>query len=425
MNTKKQVTMLIVAQCCILLLYQGARAAEFPVTESASPEDMAVAQALFDGTKTAKASGRSFTQTQAHLSLPATQQKINYMAGLAKNKAIITETQKREVALKNYYVFYTAIPYMRLFQDVVRKMYKNSIGRPGGLAAGKKAFQFVRFNYKDPTYNQYKNATDFLLRETKQNGLIDDNEVRLKTILVSTNLALLGNAGFTGESTWYFFNNPQPWGTVNQGFIESAMGSYGYSLKFLPEVMDLLTYLKDEKGNLSSDLFQIFIPNRTIANEIGYLSWRLGIPFDTELIPKSLGLETMTFGVGDKLSYLVLKEKVANFRTKYQNRDPVIGALVEQWLSNISKGKYHISEFLDKYKSAPASIRIANYAQGRLLITNDTLLNPASGILIYRYSTLDPKKETVYKQKLSDLFMKMEFERKRRLNIPATPAIAG
>lgn len=437
MNTKKQLTMLIMAHCCILLLYQDVRAATESATKAAkdvkeakdpsekagaTKEDIAAARILVDSAvKGKKSSGKLFTQTQAHLSLPITKKKIKYMVGIVKNKDIITKTQKKELSLKDYYVFYTAIPYMRLVQDVVRKMYKNAIGNVGGLPSSKQAFQFLRFTNKDSVYNQYKNATDFLTRETKASGLIDD-EVKSKTILVSANLALFGNIGTNNESTWYFFNNPQPWSTLNRSILESALKSYDYSVKFVPEIMTLLPDLKDAKGNLTTDLFQIFIPKATV-NEVGYLSWRLGIPFDTELIPKALGLATMTFGPEDKLSYLAVKEKVTAFRTKYQNNDPEARAITDQWLTNISKGKYHLSTFLDKYKSAPTSLNIANAAQARLLITNTMLLNPASGILIYRYSMMDPKKELAYKQKLNEIFKRMEAERQQRRNLPSKPAL--
>jgi len=383
--------------------------------EVSTEEDAIIAEALILAAEQKKAKKLPLTQTQAHLLLPATQKRIAHMGGLAKNKIIFAATQKKERELQDYYVFYTAVPYMRLFQDVTRKMHKSAIGRLGGLAKGQKAFQFLRFTHKDTTYGRYKNATDFLLKEVKENGLVDDNEVRLKTILVSTNLALLGNTGFTGESTWFFFNNPQPWGQVNDAFLRAALESYDYSTEFIPQLLELLTYLRDKEGNLSSDLFQIFIPTKQMTDDIGYLSWRLGIPFDTLLIPLALGRKKMTFGVKDALSYLELKDRVAQFRTRYQAKEPDAVHLVNKWLKNIAAGKYHLAEYLDRFKKDPESIRVANYAQGRLLLTNDALLNPASGVLIFRYSTLPYEKEVFYKAKLREIFASMDQERTARL----------
>ena len=71
------------------------------------------------------AKGRGYTQAEAQLSVPSVQQAMSGELNLARNKRIITEALHKEHALKDdYYVFYTAIPYMRLFQDVTRKLYK-------------------------------------------------------------------------------------------------------------------------------------------------------------------------------------------------------------------------------------------------------------------------------------------------------------
>ncbi len=376
--------------------------------------DEQVANQLITEVNNAKQKGISFTQTQAHLSLKGNQDKLlKYAEGLSKNKNIINQAIDREKKYKqNYSVFYTSVPYLhlhqdtvvRLYQDIIRKLYKIENGKIGALKD--KAFQFLRYTYNDPTYNQFENVNEFLVSEINKNGVVMDRDPRIGTILISTNLSLFGNVGFTGESTWYFFNHPQPWGEIRKDWLEAAIKSYGYSTQYIDELVDLTKYLKDKDGNLGSDLFQIFIPNN-LVDQIGYLSWRLGIPFDTKFIMGLFNRPKMTFGLADAIPYPQLEQTTLEFIKKWHDNN--VGALQmsELLLNNAENGKFHLFSFLNTYKSNPASISYLNYAQGRLLVTNKYFLNPASGILIYRYSHIDSAQEAIYKIKLRDIIDKM------------------
>src|ERR1700679_3771207 len=71
--------------------------------------------------------GIGFTQTEAQLSLKEEQDKVKELDGLAMHEKIIRSALVKErIYFKDYYVFYSAIPYGRLFQDVARKLYKKS-----------------------------------------------------------------------------------------------------------------------------------------------------------------------------------------------------------------------------------------------------------------------------------------------------------
>ena len=119
-----------------------------------------------------------------------------------------------------------------------------------------KSFQFIRYSYNDPVYSQYKNATDFLVKELTQNGIIDDNQVRLKTILVSTNLSLFGNAAFAGESTWKFLNQPQPWGVAPAAWLEASLKSFGYPAEYAKKLIALAPLIIHDQGDLFLILYQ-------------------------------------------------------------------------------------------------------------------------------------------------------------------------
>lgn len=207
-----------------------------------------------------------------------------------------------------------------------------------------------------------------------------------------------------------FFNNPQPWGEVRRDWLEESIKSYGYSTQFIDEIISLTEYLKDEEGNLGSDLFQILIP-KDLIDQIGYLSWRLGIPFDIELIPKILGQDV--YG----LSFLELKNSLMKFREEYHRKNPEVFATVSEVIRRINEGYYDLSYHLERYITIPSKIRMLNYRQARLLITNDILLNPVSGIRVYRYNNLNQEKEKVYKERLKEVINRMEQERKDRIGV--------
>jgi|GEM_PF-2070334 len=361
-----------------------------------------------------QAKGRGYTQTEAHMSVPSVQEAMSGELNLARNKRIITEALHKERALTDdYYVFYTAIPYMRLFQDVTRKLYKRKFGTVGALKD--KAFQFVRYTYNDPVYSQYADATDFLVKELTQSGIIDDNQVRLKTILVSTNLSIFGNAAFAGESTWRFLNKPQPWGVAPAAWLEACLKSFGYPPEFTKKLIALAPFIKHDQG----DLFQIFVP-RALVDRVGYLSWRQGIPFDPDVIEEWFERDPLYLGkLGEGKGAIIheeINERIYNLRRQWQAGNLEVRRQVNLMVKHAKEGKYWLSTGLDAYKKTPQDVFEINYQQGRLLITNDMLLNPNSGLKIYRYSNLPPSQMTEYKKKLRHVFLEMEAHKKRLTN---------
>ncbi len=391
--------------------------------------DQEFAKNLFEQVAKAK---RPYSQSQAHMSTKNIQDKIvENVTGLAKNRKIVNATLKKERDYKKtHYVFYTALPTFHLLQDVTRKLYKRVVGAPTSIK--EKKFQFLRYDYKDSKYDQYKNINEFLINEINENGVINDRNPDIGTILVSTNLALFANAGFTGESTWYFFRQVQPWAKeqswidFKKKLLESALKSYGYSTDHADKLMALEQFLEDNEGNLGADLFQIFVPKKMVDN-LGYVSWRMGMPFDREFILKLLGRKTMTFGVGDKIVYKpdekegpkpgvqYLEPTVIDFSKKWKQKDPTTVDMVNSLLQNVKAGKFKLSPLLKQYTTDPKKVKNINYTQARLLVTNDMLLNPKSGIRIFRYYSLDPAKEQEYKKQLKGIIDQIELERQQKI----------
>src|ERR1700722_5114525 len=331
-----------------------------------------------------------YTQSEAYLTIKMVQDKLNTTPWLDKDKKIIMDAMAKERELKNdYYVFYTAIPHMRLLQDITRKLYKKTVGNVGALQD--KAFQFIRYTYNDPLYNQYKNSTEFLTKEITESGIIDDNDVRLKALLLSVNIAFFGNIHSTGESTWHYFNNPQAWVSVPLQWIEASLTSFGYPRVYAKKFLTLAPLTQYAQG----ELFQIFVPKNTV-DDIGYLSWRQGIPFDVDILTSWFGRTTL--GIGSWILHDEIKERVYKLRRQWKAGDESVQDQVALMLEQVKLGVYRLSDVLDDYKlTGPKN---TEDMQARLLITNAGLLNPQSGIKIYRYSNLPAGKLSEYKKKL-------------------------
>lgn len=367
------------------------------------PASSAVAEQLFKQVE--QKHGKNLTQTEALMSLPENQEKIKQLPHLNIYEPIIKAALAKEQEYRVCcYVFYSSIPYMRLFQDIARKLYKRK-GLPWG-AFQTKAFQFIRYTFQDPVYSQYKDVTDFLLQEIMKNGVVDDNDNRLKTILVSTNVALFGNADFPGESTYNYFMHPQGWAQAKKEWLEACLVSYGYSASYADELLTLLPYTQTTTG----DLFQFIIPI-DLVNKIGYLSWRQGVPLDPYFIDQILGGQELTNSSQETRGLEGTNFLVYKFKDRYKAHDPEAIKLVNYMLDQIRKGKFYLYPRLSEYRDHPVSLAGIMYYQARLLVDSNTILNPTSGIKIYRYSTLDPEKEKIYRTKLSEIMKRMDKEK--------------
>ena len=373
--------------------------------------DVQFADELFNKVENDKS--RGLTQTEAQLSIKSLQPKIKELDNLVLNKQVIINCMDRERRYFKYYdTFYTSIPYTFLFQEIARMLFKRKVGSLGEL--GKKSFQFIRFNFQDPAYNIHASAKEFLINEIQLYGIVDDNQIRLKTILVSTNLSLFGNAGLTGESTWYFFNNPQPWGEVNRQWLETMILSYDYSTAFVDELIAVNEYLKNEKGELGSVLFQIFVPKK-LVNKIGYVSWRIGIPYDEAYVIDAFALVGFKKPDINHYTYVELKEAAAAFSEKWKQKDAAALKIGNDLLKKVQGDVFNLALFLDKYMKTPEQVPNLNTHQARLLITNEGLLNPLSGIKIFReYPSVTPEKLKIVKTKLKEIVTKMDEEKIKR-----------
>ena len=116
---------------------------------------------------------------------------------------------------QSHYVFYHAFSKAWLVpQDLMLELTKAL--RP--LTTTLPKFRFLRWQ----AFVQ-QNVTDFLMNEISSEGLINDNSPGHRASLLSVNLALFGNVGFEGESTFDYFLKPKSHAKVDAQIIKGIL----------------------------------------------------------------------------------------------------------------------------------------------------------------------------------------------------------
>ena len=293
--------------------------------------------------------------TQAYLSLPNLKEAVDTAFSHATKRpeiaAIVKKVQDREQEFKDdYYVFYHGQLFeFRILQDIVKTLLQIV-----HLQGKNKHFVYLRV----PT-EFYTALTPETVAKKFENGATDSNG-DLQKRLVSVNLSLFGNSYYTfGECTFDFFirsSNIFPPPIKDE--IHNFFSSYGFPLEFVNQVAELYNKYKTPEGNL----IQIFIPKNKV-DACAYLCKPFGRPYDQAIVHEHFNFEKQ-------------------LHTK-------------------------LGPVLEKYSNSPASISDLDGLQARLIITNDTLLNPNYGITMFRYSTMSKAKKQAYKAELKAIVEKL------------------
>jgi hypothetical protein len=313
--------------------------------------------------------GRPLTQTEAYLSRPSLQDMLKQMIlemlyqDTGQYNALISQAINQERIHRNQFVFYHGqANYFILAYDLIKEI----VGRLEKKGV-REAFDFLRV----PGSQQFNKK----LTEILQNGFKTDHISQIRNLLLPVNFSLFGNSARFAESTWAYFTRAvsvTPPGEIWKYLFDEL----GLNQKFIPELERLLTYLTAQEGNL----LQIFIPKDKI-NDFVYLSKDYGKPLKSKS-----RYRVLTY----PLKQIVYKdERGITHYYDPQTIDPVT--------------------YLSIYRRYPEAIDEddMNLIQGRILLTNDFLLNPESAVKIYRYNTVPAEKMKIYKQKLSSLVDRM------------------
>jgi len=86
-----------------------------------------------------------------------------------------------------------------------------------------------------------------------------------------------------------------------------------------------------------------------------------------------------------------------------QEGNPIFSSLLER----VNAGDFTLSYFLKFYRNYPEKIEDINNFQARLIFTPKVLLNPLSGVKIFRYSTATAEQLQKYSQKFDEIVEKI------------------
>ena len=211
------------------------------------------------------------------------------------------------------------------------------------------------------------NAQEFIDAKEVSDGKkadtwVDNHDFSLKNNLMSTNISMFGNSLIPWESSLtYFINSVSVDMSAYKKAINKLCQHYNMTDTHIKRIHELAQIAND---NQFGNLFQIFVPKDAV-DKYAYLAYPYGTPWSTPLAPCCF-------------------DTVKGRHTK-------------------------ISPILERYKNNPQSfdIRTMDGMQARLFVTQDMLLNPRSGVKIYRYTTIDQAKMADYKKKLQVLVQEL------------------
>lgn len=352
------------------------------------------------------------TQTEAHLSIPSinalVQKKYNFKENPFYKKIYDQVVAKERQHNKTHDVFYNAFSNEWLLpQDLYLKLFS----KLHPLTIDIKSFRTFRWISVD-----HITPKALLKRELTSNGMVDDNKLHIKANLLSTNLALFGNVGYSGECTFEFFLHAKSHRTIDADIFKSILdifdkptsyekGETPILYKYIPEIQKLTTYLEPiplKDGKKPQSLAQIFIPKK-ITDNVAYLSWVRGMPFDASLVSWLKNDPNLNTPMPSFKSFQPRFVEIQNlFKDKDSNHP-----LFKEILKGIEEGKYGMSKLLHTYKTKPATIPGLNFLQARLIISPEYIGNPSMEIKTFDYNNISEKNKKTYEKKLDELVNKM------------------
>lgn len=339
-----------------------------------------------------------FTQTEAYFQIPDLREfvtkeftgsfeVVRYMDVVSR--VLTNEAEFR----KTHWAFYhTMSNDWTVWQDVLTKLYNHF-----NPSAQKKNDEFVFFRIKGQKRPQQ--AKSFLLTSLREYGLVDDNN-EAAGILLSTNLSLFGNTGLGSESSWRYFMKEKEHSMPTEERYAEIMDEFDLPHTYIKELMELGKLLETKQQTL----VQIFVPKNMI-DEVGYLAWATGIPAHQATIDwvRDNVAKRIFKGRAGKPGALWALLAIKDKFKKEQEKNP----LFKEMLENIEKGDYSLNAYLNLFCNKPWDLPNINYVQARLLFAEDILLNPESGVKMFRHTEVNYRKKRTYERRLDEIIGKI------------------
>lgn len=369
-----------------------------PATRQIQPAAPATSQMQFSNVSLIKKRER-FTQTEAYLQNPKLRQNIldtfkdKYAAyEPVRHMDIVSRAMAKEAEFRDtHWCFYHGISNeWNVWQDVYAALYDHF--NPSEMGEDNK-FVFLRKRGKSQ-----KSVKNFLVDTLEEHGLVDDNN-ELAGMLLSTNLTLFGNTGRQGrgECTWFYLFKDQDHALPSRERYQEAMDDFGLPYTYIDQLMQLADLFTDEK---QQTLLQIFVP-KNIVDDIGYVAWATGIPANKRIIKsveKKIEQKEFVFKEKKPARLWALEDLKTKFKTA-QTKNPMFAEMVKE----IEQGVYSLDAYLTRLCNTPSEVSDINTVQGRFLFSDELLLNPKSGIKMFRHDNIDSKKVQDYRRQLNAL----------------------
>lgn len=363
----------------------------------------------------------NLTQSEAHMSVPVIRKTVESWYFLNKNKPLqdlwnAVVEREREFNDTHYFFYHGVSQGWRVVQDLFLRLYIKF--HPLSV----NVHQFRAFRWMPVGQISTK---EWLKKEIAEYGLVNDNEVRLKAYLLSTNLSLFGNAGFPGECTMEYLLDAKSNTVVAAWAYESVLDLFGATRAYVPELMKLAeTYLQSAQLKLymrnaqtgkvgwqnrpAQTLCQICIP-KEFVNDVAYVSWVQGIPFEGKLVEWIKGQTQHKVGANPR--YAKTQAALADVRALFKDKQeghPIFKSI----LQGIEQNKYNISTVLDEYKSEPLYLgAMINELQARLIVTPHLVGSVGAGVKVFDYDFVPPAEKASYEAALDAIVEKIFDER--------------
>jgi len=286
-----------------------------------------------------------------------------------KNKKFVDSIIEREREyVDDYYVFYHAQrKELRILQDFLREIYEYF-----QVTQSLKSFHFLRF-WKDMPISVDANT---FIDDNNKKGSWNDLSGGMNNLLLSVNLSLFGNCtAISGMCcTFDYFMKSYSMSYIDiKGILNEVFNTFEFDKKYIDQLIALNKICETKEGIL----FQFFIPKK-LVDHCAYLSRVAGIPYDTA-VP---GCDF------DQLKKRHLS--ISKTLDVYRKGDALIDAYKKDPAKNYVQDPVTIAHTVDQM-------------QGRLIFSRDMLLNPTSGIKIYRYTTVSDKAMANYNEQLKKI----------------------
>ncbi len=292
----------------------------------------------------------------------------NWSTFFEKNKKFVESIIAREREnIDNYYVFYHAQRNgLRVFQDFLREIYEYF-----QITQSLRSFHFLRF-WKDMPETTDANT---FIDENNKKGYWNDSGGGMYKFLLSVNLSLFGSCTAVSccECTFDFFVNSKNIISVNsKDILNEIFDMFKFDKKYIDSLASLENLIQTKEGNL----YQFFIPKK-VVDHCAYLSHAFGIPYNSAV--PGCGFDQT------KCRHANISKVLDAYRQG--------SALVDAY----KKDSAHTNE------SESSVALLVDQMQGRLIFSRDMLLNPASGIKIYRYTTASDQVVACYTKQLKNI----------------------